>query len=224
MNSVPSCRAGQTDTASAAERQQDHQRLGPQHAVDHRAVDPDQEAVDRVLVLGDDPAARTKITISAGTSVTDSSAAAAIAKVLVKASGAEQPAFLRLQREDRHERHGDDQQAEEQRRSDLGGRLDQDRHPRLPGLGAFQMLVRVLDHHDRRVDHGADRDRDAAQTHDVGADPEEASSHRTPSARQPAASGSRPARCGRAAGTRCRPARPRCFPRAACASSVSIAA
>jgi hypothetical protein len=31
--------------------------------------------------------------------------------------------------------------------------------------------VGVLDHHDRRVDHRADRDRDAAQAHDVGAMP-----------------------------------------------------
>src|SRR5262245_18155271 len=34
------------------------------------------------------------------------------------------------------------------------------------------MLVRVLDHHDRRVNHGADRDCDAAKTHDVGTDAE----------------------------------------------------
>lgn len=31
----------------------------------------------------------------------------------------------------------------------------------------FQMLVRVLDHHDRRVDHRADRDRDPAERHQV---------------------------------------------------------
>ncbi len=32
------------------------------------------------------------------------------------------------------------------------------------------MLVRVLDHHDRRVDHGANRDGDAAEAHDVRAE------------------------------------------------------
>jgi hypothetical protein len=37
----------------------------------------------------------------------------------------------------------------------------------LPGL---ELLVRVLDHHHRRVDHRADGDRDAAQRHDVGVD------------------------------------------------------
>ena len=35
---------------------------------------------------------------------------------------------------------------------------------------ALEMLVHVLDHHDRRVDHRADRDRDAAERHDVRAD------------------------------------------------------
>ena len=30
------------------------------------------------------------------------------------------------------------------------------------------MLVRVLDHHDRRIDHRADRNGDPAKRHDVG--------------------------------------------------------
>jgi hypothetical protein len=37
----------------------------------------------------------------------------------------------------------------------------------------IQMLVRVLDHDDRAVDHHADGDRDAAQAHDVGVDAEQ---------------------------------------------------
>ena len=37
MNSVPSCRAGQTLTAKRDKRQQDRQRLGLQHAADQRA-------------------------------------------------------------------------------------------------------------------------------------------------------------------------------------------
>ena len=37
-------------------------------------------------------------------------------------------------------------------------------------LVAFQMFVRVLDHHDRRVHHRADGNRYAAQRHDVGVD------------------------------------------------------
>ncbi len=102
------------------------------------------------------------MTISAGTSVTDSSAAAAMAKVLVKASG-RTAALLALQREDRQEGDGDDQKAEEQSRADLARRLDQNVDALLARRGAFEMLVGVLDHHDRRVDHRADGDGDAAQ-------------------------------------------------------------
>ena len=36
------------------------------------------------------------------------------------------------------------------------------------------MLVRILDHDDRGIDHRAERDRDAAEAHDVGADAERA--------------------------------------------------
>ena len=43
-----------------------------------------------------------------------------------------------------------------------------------PGLQPFQMLVRVLDHDDGGIDHGADGDGDAAQAHDVGVDAERA--------------------------------------------------
>jgi hypothetical protein len=32
-----------------------------------------------------------------------------------------------------------------------------------------QMLVRVFDHDDGRIDHGADSDGDAAEAHDIGA-------------------------------------------------------
>ena len=34
------------------------------------------------------------------------------------------------------------------------------------------MLVRIFDHHDRRIDHGAKRNRDTAEAHDVRADAE----------------------------------------------------
>ena len=113
---------------------------------------------------------RTKITISAGTSVTDSSAAAAIAKVLVKASGLNSRPSC-----DSSVKIGmnDTVMISRLKNSagpDFGGRLDQDLDPRLAGLGPFEMLVGVLDHDDRRIDHGADRDRDAAEAHDVGAE------------------------------------------------------
>ena len=116
---------------------------------------------------------RTKITISAGTSVTDSKAAAAIAKVLVKASGLNSRPSC-----DSSVNIGMNdtvmiKQAEEQRRPDLRGRLDQHVDARSSGLGPLEVLVRVLDHDDRGIDHGADRDRDAAEAHDVGAEAEQ---------------------------------------------------
>jgi hypothetical protein len=90
----------------------------------------------------------------------------------------EEPPFLRLEREDGDERQRDDEQAEEKRRPDFGGGLGHDT-PVLfaaqlaPGMGLvprLDVLVGVLDHHHGRVHHGADRDRDAAQGHDVGVD------------------------------------------------------
>ena len=81
----------------------------------------------------------------------------------------EQPAFLRFEREDRQEGHGDDQQAEEQRRSDFARRVDDDVCSRRVWCRALETLVRVLDHDDRRVDHRADSDSNAPEAHDVGA-------------------------------------------------------
>jgi hypothetical protein len=81
----------------------------------------------------------------------------------------EQAAFLRFEREDREERHGDDQEAEEQRRPDLARRVDDDLCTRLPGRSALEVFVRVLDHDDRRVDHRANGYGDAAKAHDVRA-------------------------------------------------------
>lgn len=84
---------------------------------------------------------RTNRTISAGTSVTDSRAAAAIAKVFVKASGP-------------------------------NNRPSCDSSAWCVGWRAFQVLVGVLDHHDRRIDHRTDGNGDAAEAHDVGPDAE----------------------------------------------------
>ena len=91
----------------------------------------------------------------------------------------EQPPLLRLQCEDRHEGNGDDQQRDEQRRADFLRRV----HDELPvrtaaapspllALVSLHVLVQILHHHDRRVDHRPNRDRDAAERHDVGAQPE----------------------------------------------------
>src|SRR6266446_87670 len=86
-----------------------------------------------------------------------------MAKVLVSASGLNRTPFLGFEREHRQERDSDDGEAEEQRRSDLERGIGEDLRTGCAGRGAFEMLVRVLDHHDRGVDHGAECDRDAAR-------------------------------------------------------------
>ena len=82
----------------------------------------------------------------------------------------EQPAFLRLQREDRDERNRDDEQRVKQRRADFDRRVADDFPVRLFAAVALEMFVGVLDHDDDGVHHRADGDGDAAQRHDVRAD------------------------------------------------------
>ena len=48
---------------------------------------------------------------------------------------------------------------------------DQDLAARLAGWRALEPLMRVLDHDDGGIDHRADGDGDAAEAHDVGAEP-----------------------------------------------------
>ena len=127
--------------------------------------------------------------IATGTSVTDSRLAAAIAKVLVKASGLNSrpscPSSVKTGRNETVMMSSEKKSAgptsfddsthdppaaragvstrgvEPRRRSAAVAALRVD--------GALEVLVHVLDHHDRRVDHRADGDRDAAERHDVGA-------------------------------------------------------
>ena len=86
----------------------------------------------------------------------------------------EQAPLLRLESEDRQKRHRNDEQREEQRRADLRCGFDENLQPWLVGRRAFHVLVRVLDHDDGGVDHGADGDGDAAEAHDVGSQPDAA--------------------------------------------------
>ena len=171
--------AHQRPDGGGQRQQRDDQRgLRPlQHPVQRRAVDGDQQARDRVTPLvGDAPAypvahqhrdQRHRQPRRRGHGVG-----------LGESQRAEQPPFLRLQREHRDERQRDDQQREEQRRPDLDRRVG-DHLPALvavesaPGmrvLPGFDLLVRVLDHHHCGVDHRADGDGDATQRHDVGVD------------------------------------------------------
>ncbi len=100
----------------------------------------------------------------------ESSAAAAMEYGLGERQRLEQPPFLRLQREDRHEGDGDHQKGIEQRRAHFGCRGGDELPMRRLAAVALDVLVGVLDHDDGRVHHGADGDGDAAQRHDVGVD------------------------------------------------------
>jgi len=66
------------------------------------------------------------------------------------------------------------------RRSSAADLLDRchDDVPKRPrasrGLPVLELLVGLLDDHDGRVHHGADRDRDAGERHDVGREPQRA--------------------------------------------------
>ena len=95
---------------------------------------------------------------------------------------------------------------EEQARADLvrASRMICTRGGRPVGdsLGlAFQVLVGVLDHHDGRVHHHADGQREPAEAHDVGVDAQELHDQdRTPA--PPGARKPRRTRCGRGRGRR----------------------
>src|SRR5207302_2912818 len=83
---------------------------------------------------------------------------------------------LRFESEDRHEGEGDDQQREKAGPADFLHRLDQDFLIGTLTSAVFpsiELLVRVLDDHDGRVDHRTDGHGDAAEGHDVGVDPED---------------------------------------------------
>ncbi len=138
------------------------------HRVDDRPIDTDQGTIDRIPVLFHDPAAdevahqhrherhrqpgRRRHGVGLG-----------------KRERREESSLLRLEREHGQKAERDDQQREEQRRSDFGGRLRNDP----PAVVVIQrlfldVLVHVFDHDDRGIDHGANRDSDPSQRHDVG--------------------------------------------------------
>ncbi len=94
-------------------------------------------------------------------------------EVLGKCEGFEEPSFLGLQDEYRHERNGDDQESEEARSPHFLHGPDDDvlKFSRAPfGFPVLQLLVGLLDHHDGRVHHCADCDCDAAEGHNVRRD------------------------------------------------------
>jgi hypothetical protein len=84
MNSLPSFDWPDTrDAARMIRASTNSQPFPAQHAGDHRAVQPDQQAIQWIALFGNEPCPRMNSTISAGTRGHDRNAAPAIAKVLV---------------------------------------------------------------------------------------------------------------------------------------------
>ena len=151
--------------------QQHGENRRPQHDADHRPVEPDEHAVNRIPVLRDDAAAHEE-QHEHRHQRDGKQGAARHGEGFGVGERLEEPPFLILEGEHRQERDHDHEQAEEQRRPHFLGGRDERRPARLAGRQPLDMLVRVLDHDDRGIHHGAERDRDAAEAHDVGADAE----------------------------------------------------
>jgi hypothetical protein len=147
---------------------EDGRQPGAQNAGDDRPVEPDECPVNRVAGFGKDPAAHEKLHQDRHQRDREQRGPAH-GEGLGESQRFEEAPFLILKREHRKERHGDHGEAEEQRRSDLQRGIGEDFRAACSGRGAFEMLVSVLDHDNRGIDHGAERDRDAAEAHDVGA-------------------------------------------------------
>ena len=96
-----------------------------------------------------------------------------------KRQRAKQPPLLPFEGKDRDKRQGDDQQADKQRRPDFDRRVGNlfpargviHLHVGMRFLPVLQPLVGVFDHHDRRVHHRPNRNRNTAERHDIGIQP-----------------------------------------------------
>ena len=108
MNSVPSwLRRPERDARATASASTIVSVLRLQHRPDDRAVEPDQQPVDRVFLLGNDPAAHENHH-QRRHQRHRKQRRGRHRKGLGEGERAEQPPLLRLQREDRQERNGDD--------------------------------------------------------------------------------------------------------------------
>jgi hypothetical protein len=141
-----------------------------QHAGDDRPVEPDQRTVQGIAGFREDAAAHKQLHEHRHQGDRQQRGSAH-GEGLGQREWFEQPAFLGLQREHRQERDGNDGKAEKQSWPDLERGIGDDPGAGCAGYCPLEMLVCVLDHDDRSVDHGAQRDRDAAKAHDVRAQP-----------------------------------------------------
>ena len=134
-----------------------------------RIVDPHQEAVEWVPALGQD-APPDPITHQDRYERDCQQGSGRHRICLGEGQGFEQPSLLGLESKYGSERHGNHQKGEKQRRSHFLGGIADDLPVRFLATVAFEVLVSVFDHDDRRIHHGSYGDRDAAQGHDVRVD------------------------------------------------------
>ncbi len=163
------------DRDRRGEREQpdrDRRLRPPERDVHERLVEADEEARDRVLLLGRDLAADEDVLQRRRERDRQQRRDQHDERLRVGERLEEAPG-LAGQREDRQERDRDDEQREEDRRRHLLRRLDQQAVPVGAGAGVLELLVAGLDHHDLRVDRRADGDGDAAQAHDRRRDVEQ---------------------------------------------------
>ncbi len=142
----------------------------PQHALQHRAIKRDQGSIEWVAQLGRDATANPVAHQHRHQRYREARSRRHRIR-LGESERPKQPAFLRFEREDRNERQGNDDEAEEERRAYFNRGLGH----HLPMCVAaqaliwmslcpgFDPLVGVLDHDHGGVDHGADRDRNSSE-------------------------------------------------------------
>ena len=147
-------------------------RLGvPQSHVHERLVDSDERARDGVAMLGEYAAAHEEAH-ERRRERDGEQRREGHGEALRVGERLEEASRLPGEGEDGQERHRDDEEREEDGRPHLAARLDDDGETVRAGWCALEVLVRVLHEHDGRVDHGAYRDGDAAERHDVRREPE----------------------------------------------------
>ncbi len=145
-----------------------------EHELDHRPIDADEKAVDRVPGFRLHPSPNEEPHQHRHERDGEQRRRRHRQR-LGPREWCEQAALLGLQREDRQKAERNDQQRGEERGTHLLGGFDH----QLPVCARFSfavvplhVLVEVFHHHDGSIDHHADGNRDPAQRHDVGTDPE----------------------------------------------------
>ena len=141
--------------------QRDHRPAPLDDEINDRMVEPDEEAVDRVLLLGRDFATDEETHQDRRQSDREDRRRRH-GVGLGEGQRLEHAARLLGEHENREERDRDHEQRVEQRRPHLHGGVPNDVPMGLLALVVLHVLVGVLDHDDRRVHHGADGDGDSA--------------------------------------------------------------